>query len=250
MSTSPDTNVSRESLPRDRGGWLVSVRNPHEACQAVAAGVDVVDVKEPDRGPLGAADPAQWQAIAEVVVPKATLSIAIGEAKDAAPLDGLPRGCRFVKAGPAGCGSIAELAAAWDRLRGQLPAEAELVAVAYADAEAAAAPPALQILQAAIDAGFHWFLIDTYGKDGRSSLAWLTPAAWSRLEATAVAAGVRWALAGAITRPLWPPRPPLPPLRPDLVGLRGAVCRSGRASSLCPDRLSEWSASFQNAELK
>ena len=36
-------------------GLLVSVRSASEARVALAAGVDVIDVKEPNRGSLGAA---------------------------------------------------------------------------------------------------------------------------------------------------------------------------------------------------
>ena len=41
---------------RDRPGLLVSVRSADEAIAALAGGADVIDVKEPNRGALGAAD--------------------------------------------------------------------------------------------------------------------------------------------------------------------------------------------------
>ena len=44
------------SAPRD---YLVSVRSPEEALAALEGGADLIDVKEPSRGPLGAADP-RW----------------------------------------------------------------------------------------------------------------------------------------------------------------------------------------------
>ena len=46
---------------------LVSVRNVEEAQIAIAEGVDLIDVKEPSRGALGAADPVTLKAIARCV---------------------------------------------------------------------------------------------------------------------------------------------------------------------------------------
>jgi uncharacterized protein (UPF0264 family) len=62
---------------------LVSVRDASEARQAVAGGCDVLDVKEPSRGPLGMADPATIAGIAQVrdeLGVDLPLSIALGEA--------------------------------------------------------------------------------------------------------------------------------------------------------------------------
>ena len=57
-------NLKRNSqLP----GLLVSVRNVTEALTALEAGADVIDVKEPTRGSLGAADSATLAAIAQAV---------------------------------------------------------------------------------------------------------------------------------------------------------------------------------------
>ena len=51
----------RQNGPR----LLVSVRNADEAIAALAGGAHVIDVKEPERGSLGAADTS---AIAEIVL--------------------------------------------------------------------------------------------------------------------------------------------------------------------------------------
>ena len=46
---------------------LVSVRNAHEAGLALDAGVDLIDVKEPSRGALGAASPRHIHEILRLV---------------------------------------------------------------------------------------------------------------------------------------------------------------------------------------
>ena len=45
-------------------GLLVSVRSAEEARAALAGGATVIDIKEPDRGPLGRAEPEVWQQVA------------------------------------------------------------------------------------------------------------------------------------------------------------------------------------------
>ena len=61
---------------------LVSVRSADEALQAVAAGVDLVDVKEPSRGSLGRADWSQTLAILRAVAGRRPVSAALGELVD------------------------------------------------------------------------------------------------------------------------------------------------------------------------
>ena len=61
---------------------LVSVRSAEEARAAIAGGAGVVDVKEPDRGPLGMADFAVWSAVRSVVPSTVPVSVALGELAD------------------------------------------------------------------------------------------------------------------------------------------------------------------------
>lgn len=63
-------------------GLLVSVRNAKEAMAALVGGADLIDVKEPLAGSLGAATPKTWQEIGEVVGGEKPLSAALGELHD------------------------------------------------------------------------------------------------------------------------------------------------------------------------
>ena len=101
-------------------GLLVSVRNAAEAEIALSAGVDLIDVKEPSRGSLGAADPAVWPDVCEVVGGRVPVSIALGElrdrehAEDAPP--GLPSsGVAYAKLGLAGGSSQHDWMRRWAR---------------------------------------------------------------------------------------------------------------------------------------
>ena len=63
-------------------GLLVSVRSASEGVVAVLGGASVVDVKEPDRGPLGRADASVWRETRRVVPPAIPVSVALGEIAD------------------------------------------------------------------------------------------------------------------------------------------------------------------------
>ena len=60
-------------------GLLVSVRSADEARAALAGGADVIDIKEPGRGPLGRADEATWRAVRAEVAGRVPVSAALGE---------------------------------------------------------------------------------------------------------------------------------------------------------------------------
>ena len=58
---------------------MVSVTNAAEATLALECGADMIDVKEPRRGPLGPADPKVWREVRTAIGPDATLGVALGE---------------------------------------------------------------------------------------------------------------------------------------------------------------------------
>src|SRR5262245_13850027 len=64
---------------------LVSVRSAAEAHAALAGGADLIDVKEPSRGPLGRADDSVISAVLVAVHGRRPVSAAMGELADMAP---------------------------------------------------------------------------------------------------------------------------------------------------------------------
>ena len=89
-------------------GLLISVRSADEARIALAGGADVIDVKEPSRGALGAATPFVWDEVREVVAGCRPVSVALGELLDDEidELAAATAGCEFAKIGLAGCQGI------------------------------------------------------------------------------------------------------------------------------------------------
>ncbi len=190
----PDS--SAPAAPPRRSQLLVSVRSLDEAITAAAAGVDVIDFKEPRLGPLTPVDASVWDAAARSL-PDAVLSAALGESDTAVGLAGrVPVTFRFAKVGPSGMRIPSQLKRLWREL--PLPSRVELVPVAYADHDTAACVDVEQVLDCVIAAGRKRLLIDTFGKDGRSLTDHLTPERLVKLLGRARTAGIWIALAGSL----------------------------------------------------
>lgn len=216
-------------------GLLVSVRDAAEAEEALAGGASIVDVKEPRRGPLGAASAATAAAVAGAVAGHAPWTLACGElAAGAEPaavaadvVAALPPGVArpaAAKAGPAGLAET-EWPDAFALFAAALPARVEAIAVAYADWPAAAAPAPEAIIAAASAAGCRTVLIDTFDKSAAGIVA--LPAA-RRLPSwigMARSAGMAVAVAGRL-RVGDVPR--VAGWGADVVAVRSAACRGGR----------------------
>ena len=206
---------------------LVSVRSVAEAEAALAGGAALIDVKEPSRGSLGRATDATIGAILESIERRRPVSAALGELRElTAPYPGA--GLAYAKWGLAGCGAGSDwrevLAQAWTRLW-RLAPQCRPVAVAYADWREALSPSPDQVCAHACASRQAALLLDTWGKNGKTLLDWLSLSQIERLCRMCHAAGIEVALAGSLG-----PRQirQLLPLAPDWFAVRGAACRAGR----------------------
>jgi uncharacterized protein (UPF0264 family) len=220
---------------------LVSVRSASEVEAAVAGGADIVDAKEPARGPLGAVDAATLGAIAERLPEGMALSIALGDHRSpagAAEALALLRGvCRrprelYVKVGLAG---VREAEAAHAILAATVAAaramvlHPEVVAVAYADHELAEALPPEVTVQLAAASKAGGVLLDTWVKDGRDLFSRIQPSRADRWVRGARELGLLTALAGSLSPEGVARAARLPA---DIVGVRGAACLGGRTGAV------------------
>ncbi len=222
----------------DRNGpcrLLVSVRGIREAEIAIRAGVDLVDIKEPESGSLGAASSEVIREILSLAGSRLPLSVALGELLEPAVTDRLPEDAScYVKLGLAGCGSLPDWPLRWRERIEQLPAGVQPVAVVYADWRVADAPPPSEVLRHVGKMAARAVLVDTFGKRQGNLLAH-----WSlgqigefvdkvhRFELPAVLAG---SLSASLTDPLVA-------LGADCLAFRGAVCREDRSGPLDGDLL-------------
>jgi uncharacterized protein (UPF0264 family) len=200
-------------------GLLVSVRSASEAVTAVAAGADVIDVKEPLRGPLGAANPSVWRAVRAAVPGRVPVSIALGELanRPALPDPSALDGITYRKIG------LADVRASWrddlKALRDDL--DASWIAVIYADWQRANAPEPDAVLDFALENACAGVLVDTWDKSRSEPL---NQSEWTGRVSRARNAGLLVALAGRLDVPAIGR---LRPLQPDLFAVRSAACVSG-----------------------
>ncbi len=233
----PSPHRSEDQRGPWKTGLLVSVSSAAEAQLAASSKVHLIDIKQPRNGALGAATPETWMEIMEVLPADTVISIALGEAPQADTGARIPSGVRFVKVGPAGCTGVAMLRHHWQRVRAELPQGTELVAVAYADYAQADCCAPEEILSAAAADGLGWWLLDTFCKDGRSSLEHLGLERLDQLNSVSNQLGMRWVLSGSLRLTAMPTTWQR---SPSLFGLRGDVCQGGRQGALCRERITWW----------
>jgi uncharacterized protein (UPF0264 family) len=214
---------------------LVSVISAEEAVNGLAGGADIVDVKDPREGPLGAPAPRVLADVVRRVGSAVPVSVALGD------LPNLPHsaalaahgaalsGAAYVKVGLRAMRELDEAVALMRSVREAAGRRAAVIAAAYADA-GALDPPALApvwLPELVYRASISGALVDTFVKDGRGLYGWLSEPELTHLMARTHEAGGIFAIAGQLRRGQ------LRRVAADVVGVRSAVCRGGdRAAEL------------------
>ncbi len=208
--------------------FLASVRDAAEAGIALQARADIVDVKEPANGALGAADRVTIEAIIAVVGGRAPVSATIGDLPmqpatiSDAVLAQAAAGVDYVKFGlfpggdPKGC--LTGLAPITRNVR--------LIMVLFADNL-----PSFDAVSAAAAIGICGVMLDTADKSSGSLHDHLDLRALSGFVSETKAHGLAVGLAGSLAAG---DVPALLGLQPDLLGFRGALCGGARNASLDP----------------
>lgn len=248
----PDTAASaapasppRRRLPAAAGlRLLVSVRDPEEALQAAAGGIDLIDLKEPAAGALGALAPALARATMQALRGGGygqPVSATIGdhepgwshrqvreriEALAAAGVD-------WVKVG---IGPGLERPLDWLDMLAGLPAAVVPVFIVDAGLEPGLWREACR--------RFPLLMLDTADKLGGSLLERLDPATLAEAVVLAQAQGAGCGLAGALRIE---DVPALRRLGCDYAGFRSAVCEGPREGRLAPERLARLRAAAGRA---
>jgi (5-formylfuran-3-yl)methyl phosphate synthase len=215
---------------------LVSVVDAGEARLAVAGGVDVVDVKNPAEGSLGAPAPGVVVRVRDAVPAGVPLSVAIGDlpalpgTAALAALGAARSGAEYVKVGLWGASTVDEAVAVLRAAREAVDGAAAVVAVTYADAARVPSRPLppRDLVRAARAAGVSGCLLDTSVKDGSGLRSWLDAEALAAIVAEGHGAGLEVALAGELRAD------DLPAIRAtgaDVAGVRSAACRDGRRTA-------------------
>lgn len=211
---------------------LASVRDAAEAEMAIGAGADIVDLKDPRRGALGALAPKTMDACVRAVARRVPISATIGDlpleedSVRTAVLTIAARGVDYVKLGvfPEGAAECCF------NLLASLSARTRLILVLFADAL-----PEFDAIGIAARTGAAGVMLDTVGKGEGSLPDLISPERLAAFTHAARARGLTIGLAGSL-KAIHVPE--LLALCPDLLGFRGALCRDGkRDRSLDPVRL-------------
>jgi len=222
--------------PPQQSRLLVSVRSADEAAAALAGGADLIDVKEPARGALGAADLGVIRDVVQRVAGRAPVSAALGEWGESGAPDwraAAELGMDYLKWGLAGF----DLRRSDELLerRARLPSPTKMVLVAYGDWPRAHSPAPQALADLAAREGFAALLLDTWGKDGSTLLDWVPRSDIAALTRFLQNKGVAVALAGSLGLN---EIEALLPTRPDWFAVRGAACSRGRRDgAIDPERV-------------
>ncbi len=212
---------------------LVSVVSADEARDAFAGGADIVDVKDPREGALGAPSPQVLSEVVRAVGGAVPVSVALGDLPDLphtaalAARGAVACGAAYVKVGLRGVSSLERAVAVMTAVADAVGDEVAVIAVGYADA-LALDPPALDVAllpDVVGRTGIAGALVDTFVKDGRGLYGWLPEVEVGELVARTRAAGGTFGVAGQLR---------LGGLRrvdADVVGVRSAVCRDGNRTA-------------------
>lgn len=211
-------------------GMLASVNSLEEALLVLEAQVDIIDLKQPDHGVLGALDTDTVQQIVDAIAGRCLVSATIGDLPMQPELILFATqvmattGVDYIKIGffPNGDwpGTIAKLEA--------LTAQHALVAVLFADAH-----PDPSVIRVFKKAGFKGVMLDTMNKRTgplTKVMPWQDIVQFVKL---AKKHGMLCGLAGSLRQNIIPR---LLDLNPDYLGFRGALCLSNnRTAQINPE---------------
>lgn len=214
---------------------LASVRNLDEARLAVAAGADLIDLKAPEVGSLGALPISDIRHITAELGGIRPISATVGDLPMepdivyAAVAATFAAGVDYVKVGFHREGDAASTLRTLEPLARQ---GLRLVAVFFADR-----PDPPFSVNAAADAGFHGCMLDTQDKANGSLTRFCTGDALRGFIDSVRARRMLSGLAGSLSAG---DIPLLRSLEPDYLGFRGALCRAHqRTQQLDRGRLAE-----------
>lgn len=218
-------------------GMLASVKNLSEAQLIAQTAVEIIDLKNPEQGALGALSVKTVSTIVKLLSPQKTISATVGDLpmQAALVLDAVNHmsesGVDYIK-----IGFFPEQQASDSWLNclsalAPLPQQGkQLIAVLFADTD-----PDFQIIQAIADAGFIGVMLDTMDKS-KGSLTQLMP--FAKIEAfvqTAQKHKLICGLAGSLKQA---DIPKILPLTPNYLGFRGALCdKHNRTAQLDPQAI-------------
>ncbi|MCL7475719.1 MAG: (5-formylfuran-3-yl)methyl phosphate synthase [Methanosarcinales archaeon] len=217
---------------------LVSPINIEEAKAAANGGADIIDVKNPKEGSLGANFPWVIRSVKEAVNSVRPISATIGDLNykpgtaSLAALGAAVSGADYIKVG---LYDIQTREQALDMAENVVrsvkdydPAK-KVVISGYSDYKRINSIPVSELPSICAISGADVVMMDTGIKDGRSTFEFMTHDELSAFIHSAHDLGIETAIAGTIK---FEDMDALNQLGPDIIGVRGCVCGGDRTSSI------------------
>jgi uncharacterized protein (UPF0264 family) len=213
---------------------LISIVNEDESEPAVRGGADILDVKNPREGALGANFPHVIRSVCQNAPSGLPVSATIGDAPDKpgatalAALGAAVCGVRYVKVGLYGTQAPPEavyLLKEVCRAVREHEAGTKIIAAGYADAHKVGALPPLMAPGVAIEAGADGCMLDTAVKGEGTLFSHLGDDELGGFVRACREGGLLCALAGSLGED---DIPRVNRIGPDIIGFRTAACRGDR----------------------
>ncbi len=217
---------------------LVSPMNIAEAKAALAGGADIIDVKNPREGSLGANFPWAIRAVVDLAAGRVPVSATIGDLEfkpgtaSLAALGAAASGADYVKAGLLGVKTpeqALEMMTGIVRAVKDYDLRKKVVASGYSDFARAGSISPMLLPAVAAEAGADLVMVDTAVKDGRSIFDFMSEQELSDFISAGRDHGLEVALAGTIG---FGHLNALKCLDPDIIGVRGIVCGGDRRAAV------------------
>lgn len=211
---------------------MISVVSATEAREAISGGAEILDIKNPAEGSLGAQFPRIIQEIKQISSGAVAVSAAIGDMPNLpgtaalAALGAATCGADYIKVGLYGPHSEKEAVTLLQEVRLAVARySTAVIAAGYVDFQRAGTLNPDCLPRLAASAGVNGCLLDTAIKDGRNLFDFLNPQELRLLANQAHDFGLLFGLAGALYEK---DLPLARDIGADVVGLRTAVCRNNQ----------------------
>ena len=217
---------------------LVSPINKEEAIAAYKGGADIIDVKNPKEGSLGANFPWVIRSVKEAIGSKKPISATIGDfnykpgTASLAALGAAVAGAQYVKVGLFDVQTedqALEMLTNINRAVKDYDPSKKVVASGYSDHKRINSISPLLLPAIGAKAGVDVVMVDTGIKDGRSTFEFMSEEELMRFTGSIREFGMESALAGTLK---FDDLPMLRRIQPDIIGIRGMVCGGDRTACI------------------
>lgn len=212
---------------------LISPINREEALESIEGGADIVDVKNPKEGSLGANFPWVIKEIKELTPEDKLVSATLGDVPykpgtvSLAAMGAHVSGANYIKVGLYGTKNhdeAVEVMSNVSKTIKDISPNTTIVAAGYADAHRVGAVEPMEIPKIARDANCDLAMLDTAVKDGHTLFDYLDLEKLEEFVKETHSYGLKTALAGSVKKEQLKP---LNDIGCDVVGIRGAACVGG-----------------------